>query len=183
MTTSLRHISCLLIGIMVVLSTAVYAQEAKSVALAKELTQLMDAKKMTAIAAKDGAELEAYAAAMYFTGSQLLVVGAKYAPAVLLDGKLLKREYQDAYIDLNSASKPGTKVFIEDAGADGLRLDHETNKGFDSIEQGAAKRTNFDDKWRKDQQMSDEAYQKAFADAEKTYCRLLTALIAEAKKQ
>jgi len=182
MTTSLRRISYLLIGIMVVLSSAAYAQEAKSVALAKELTQLMDAKKMTAIAAKDGTEQEAYAAAMYFTGSQLLVVGAKYAPAVLFDGKLLRREYQDAYIDLNSASKAGTKVFFEDAGADGLRLDHEANKGFDSVEQGG-KRTNFSDDWRKEQKLSDEAYQKLFQDADKLYCRLLTALIAEARKQ
>jgi hypothetical protein len=30
--------------------------------------------------------------------------------------------------------------------------------------------------------MSDADYQKAFADADKLYCRVLTALIAEARK-
>jgi hypothetical protein len=154
---------------------------AKSQALAKELSQLLDAKKLSAIAARDATEPEFYAAAMYFSGSQMLVVGAKYAPAVLLDGKLRNREYQDVYIDLNSAAKAGTKVFFEDSGADGLKPDHETNKGADSLEQ-AGKQTKFDDDWKKDQKLSDADYQKAFADADKLYCRLLTALIAEARK-
>jgi hypothetical protein len=183
MTTSLRLPANLLIGllVLVVTSSGAYAQEARSAALAKELSQVMDAKKLSAIAARDAAEPEFYAAAMYFSGSQLLVVGAKYSPAQLLDGKLMRREYQDAYIDLNSAAKPGTKMFIEDSGADGLKLDHENNKGADTIEQGG-KLTRFDDDWKKDQKVSDPDYQKAFADADKLYARLLTLLIAEAKK-
>jgi hypothetical protein len=183
MITNLRRNSYILIGLLVVMvmSSAAYAQDAKSVALAKELSQLMDAKKLSAIAARDAAEPEFYVAAMYFSGSQMLVVGAKYSPAVLLDGKLLKREYQDVYIDLNSAAKAGTKVFLEDSGADGLKSDHENNKAADSLEQDG-KQTRFDDDWKKDQKMSDADYQKAFADADKLYCRLLTALIAEARK-
>ena len=183
MTTSLRRTSCLLIGLLVMMamSSAAYAQDAKSVALAKELSQLMDAKKFSAVAAKDPAEPDFYAAAMYFSGSQLLVVGAKYAPAVLIDGKLLKREYQDVYIDLSSSAKAGTKVFVEDAGADGLKPDHENNKAPDSIEQGA-KLIRFAEDWKKEQKLSDADYQKMFADADKLYCRLLSALIAEAKK-
>ena len=183
MTTSLRRTSFFLIGLLVivVMSSPAYAQDAKSVALAKELSRLMDANKLSAIAARDATEPEFYVAAMYFSGSQMLVVGARYSPAVLIDGKLLKREYQDVYIDLNSAAKAGTKVFFEDAGADGLRPDHEANKGADSVEQGG-KQVRFDDDWKKDQKLSDADYQKAFADADKLYCRLLTALIAEAKK-
>jgi len=183
MTTNLRRTSCLLIGllVMVVMSSAAYAQDAKSVALVKELSQVLDAKKLAAIAARDAADPEFYVAAMYFSGSQLLVVGAKYSPAVLLDGKLLKRDYQDIYIDLNSAAKAGTKVFVEDAGADGLKPDHENNKGADSVEQGG-KQTKFDEDWKKEQKLSDADYQKAFADADKLFCRLLTALIAEARK-
>ena len=183
MTTSLRRTSFFLIGLLVivVMSSPAYAQDAKSVALAKELSRLMDANKLSAIAARDATEPEFYVAAMYFSGSQMLVVGARYSPAVLIDGKLLKREYQDVYIDLNSAAKAGTKVFMEDAGADGLRPDHETNKGADSLEQNG-KYTKFDDDWKKDQKISDADYQKAFADADKLYCRLLTALIVEARK-
>ena len=183
MTTSVRRTSSLLIGMltMVAMSSAAYAQEAKSAALAKELGQTLDAKKLSAIAARDASEPEFYVAAMYFSGSQLLVVGARYSPAVLLDGKLLRREYQDIYIDLNSAAKAGTKVFLEDAGADGFKPDHENNKAADSVEQGG-KHTRFDDDWKKEQKLSDADYQKLFADADKLYCRLLTALIVEARK-
>lgn len=185
MTTTLRRTSSLLLTgllVLVVSSSGAYAQDARSVALAKELGQLLDAQKLSAIAARDASEPEFYVAAMYFSGSQMLVVGAKYAPAVLIDGKLLKREYQDIYIDLNSAAKAGTKVFFEDAAADGMKADHESNKGADSVEQGG-KQVKFDDDWKKDQKMADADYQKAFADADKLYCRLLTALIAEARKQ
>jgi len=183
MTTRLRPTSCLLIGLMamLVMSSAAYAQEVKSVALAKELCQVLDAKKLSAVAARDASEPDSYVAAMYFSGSQLLVVGAKYAPAVLLDTKLNAREYQDIYIDLSSAAKAGTKVFVEDAGADGLKLDHENNKAADSIEQGG-KQSRFDDDWRKEQKMSDADFQKLFAETDRLYCRLLTALIAQAKK-
>jgi hypothetical protein len=183
MMTSLRYASSLLIGLLftVGMNSAAYAQDAKSAALAKELAQLMDAKKLSAMAARDAAEPEFYVAAMYFSGSQMLVVGAKYAPAQLLDGKLLKREYQDVYIDLSSAGKAGTKIFVEDSGADGFKTDHDTNKAADSIEQGG-KTSKFDDDWRKEQKVADADFKKLFDDADKSYCRLLTLLIAEAKK-
>ena len=118
---------------------------------------------------------------MYFSGSQLLVVGAKYEPAVLLNEKLAKKDYQEIYIDLNSAAKAGTRSFFEDIGADGLKPDHPEGKGFDSAEI-AGKRTTFDDGWRKDQKIADELWAKMYADADAAYCRLLQALIREAKK-
>jgi len=45
---------------------------------------------------------------------------------VILNGKLEKKDYQEIYIDLNSASVAATRVFIEDLGADGLKSDHPT---------------------------------------------------------
>ena len=153
----------------------------QSAVLAKELAGLLDAKKVTTLAAKDGPDPESYAAVMYFSGSQLLVVGAKYDPAVLLAEKLSRKEYQDIYIDLNSAAKAGTRVFFEDLGADGLKPDREEGKGFDSAEIGG-KRTTFDDQWRRDQKISEEQWAKVYADADKLYVRLLEALIKEAKK-
>ena len=90
MLTRPRGTTHLFIGLLmlVVMSTAAAAQEAKSAALAKELTALLDAAKLTAIAAKDSSDPEAFVAAMYFSGSQLLIVSAKYTPAVLLNQKL-----------------------------------------------------------------------------------------------
>jgi hypothetical protein len=55
------------------------------------------------------------------------------------------------------------------------------NEAFDSVERGG-KRTNFDDKWRKEQKLSDEAFAKLVADADALYARLLHALVAQAKK-
>jgi hypothetical protein len=186
MITHARRTTLAVLAVLVLTLAAgpALAQDAKagaSAALAKELAQVMDGKKLMTIAAKDGSDPEAFVAAMYFAGSQLLVVGAKYEPAVLLNEKLFRKEYQEIYIDLNSAAKAGTRVFIEDLGADGLKPDREEGKGFDSSEI-AGKRTTFDDQWRKDQRISEEQWAKTYADADKLYARLLQLLIREAKK-
>ena len=102
-------------------------------------------------------------------------------PAVLLNDKLAKKEYQEVYIDLNSASVASTRIFVEDLGADGLKADHPDGVAFDSIDRGG-KRSIFDADWKKDQKLSDEQYAKLFADADALYSRLLQALIAQAKK-
>jgi hypothetical protein len=172
------------LGVLVVVLMAgrAMAQPApQSAALAKELAAAMDARKLMTVAAKDTSAPQAFVAAMYFSGSQLLVVGAEYDPAVLLIEKLVKKEYQEIYIDLNSAAKAGTRVFIEDLGADGLEQDRDEGRGSDSIEQ-KGKRTIFDDQWRKDQKISEEAWAKTYADADKAYARLLQLLINEAKR-
>ena len=186
MITHSRRTTLALVGVLllVAMTGRAVAQDSKegvSAALAKELAQVMDAKKLMTIAAKDSADIEGFVAAMYFTGSQLLVVGAKYEPAVLLNDKLGRKEYQEIYIDLNSAAKSGTRMFIEDLGADGLKADREEGKGFDSVEM-AGKRTTFDDQWRKDQKISEEQWVKIHGDADKAYARLLQLLIKEAKK-
>ena len=45
-------------------------------ALATELAKLLDAKKLDSIAAQDG---DSYVGALYFAGTQLLVVGSALA--------------------------------------------------------------------------------------------------------
>jgi hypothetical protein len=166
---------------LVAMSTAAAAQEPKSAALAKDLTALLGGAKLTAIAAKDTTDPDAFVAAMYFPGSQLLIVSAKYSPAVLLNEKLAKKDYQEIYIDLNSASVASSRVFVEDLGADGLKAEHPEGSGFDSVDR-AGKRTIFDANWKKDQKLTDEQYAKLFADADALYSRLLQALINQAKK-
>jgi len=94
---------------------------------------------------------------------------------------LAKKDYQEIYIDLNSASVASTRVFVEDLGADGLKADHEEGTAFDSIDRGG-KRTVFDAAWRKDQKLTDEQYAKLFSDADALYSRLLQALINQAKR-
>ena len=183
MLTRPRGTTHLIIGllVLVVMSTAAAAQESKSAALAKELTTLLDGAKLTAIAAKDASDPDAFVAAMYFSGSQLLVVSAKYTPAVLMSQKLDKKDYQEIYIDLNSASVASSRVFIEDLGADGLKADREAGAAFDSVDRGG-KRTVFDNDWRKEQKLTEEQFAKLFGDADALYARLLQSLINQAKR-
>jgi hypothetical protein len=99
---------------------------------------------------------------------------------VLLDERIGKKEYRDVYIDLNSAGSPGTRVFVEDLGPDGLKPRREENQPFDSIEMGG-RRTTFDSEWRK-QQLSEPEYLKLFSAGDERYTQMLTALLAQLKK-
>jgi hypothetical protein len=156
------------------------AQESKSAALAKQLAAALDAGQLDSIAAKDPSSPDTFIAALYFKGLQLLVVSARYAAPSLLTDKLAQKNYRDVYIDLNSASMPESKIFIEDLGADGLKARHEENTPYDSYE-AAGKRTAFDGDWKK-QKISEQDYMKTFSTADDRYSQMLTALLAQAKK-
>jgi hypothetical protein len=158
----------------------VLAQESMSAPLAKQLAAALDAAKLDSIAARDPAAPGVYVAALYFRGFQLLAISARYSAPALLDARLEKREYRDIYIDLNSAAEPGSKVFIEDLGVDGLLAKREENRPFDSAET-TGKRTAFDGDWKK-QQLSEQEYLKIFSAADERYTQMLTALLAQLKK-
>ena len=95
------------------------------------------------------------------------MVSAKYSAPQLLDAKLGNKAYRDVYIDLNSASDPATKAFIEDMGANGLRVKRDGDDPFDTYEM-AGKRVAFDSDWKK-QKMSEQDYMKMFGDADQQY--------------
>jgi len=160
-------------------STAL-AQDAKSGPLAKQLAAALDGAKLDSIAAADPATPGTFVAALYFANMQLLVVSAKYTAPQLLAAKVDKKDYRDVYIDLNSASVPESKIFIEDLGADGLKAKREDNQPFDTFEQ-AGKRTVFDSDWKK-QKLTEQDYMKAFNSADDQYSKILTALLAQLKK-
>jgi hypothetical protein len=168
---------------MVILTGAAtsVAQTSTSAALAKELTALLDARQIDSIAARDPAAADQYVAALYFPNLQLLVVSAKYSAPQFLNDRLAKKEYRDVYIDLNSASVRGSKVFIEDLKGDGLLATREENQPFDMYE-ADGRRVSFDGDWKK-QNLAEDAYKKAFAEADAAYAKLLQALLVEAKKK
>ncbi len=166
--------------VVLTLAAAASAQESKSASLARQLAAALDAAKLDSIAAKDPSAPDLFVAALYFPGTQLLVVSAKYSVPQLLNERLTKREYRDVYLDLNGASVPDTKVFIEDPGADGLKARREENQAFDAVKMGG-KRTMFDGDWKK-QKLSEPEYLKAFSTADERYAEILAALLAQAKK-
>jgi len=156
------------------------AQDSKSAPLAKQLIAALEAAKLDSIAAKDPSAADVYIGALYIPGFQLLVVSGKYSAPILLDTRIYKKEYRDTYIDLSSSSPIETRLFIEDLGADGLRVKREDNQPFDSIEVGG-KRTMLDSDWKK-QKISEADYLKTFASGDERYTEMLTALLAQAKK-
>jgi hypothetical protein len=169
-----------LVALICVSSAVVSAQEPKSAPLAKQLAAALDAGKLDSIAAKDPSAPDAFVAALYFPGLQLLVISGKYSVPQLLTDRVGRKEYRDVYLDLNGASIADTKVFIEDPGADGIRAKREENQAFDQCEI-SGKRTMFNGDW-KAQKMSEQDYMKAYTAADDRYSQILAALLAQAKK-
>jgi hypothetical protein len=154
------------------------AQDSKSAPLAKQLAAALDAAKLDSIAAKDPEGADVFVAALYFPNMQLLVVAGKYSVPQLLATRLAAKEYRDVYLDLNGAAT--AKTFIEDPGADGLKVKRESNQPFDQAEI-AGKRVMFDGDW-KAQKLSEPDYTKAFSAADDRYAQILAALLAQLKK-
>ncbi len=170
----MTRVRSLTVVLLLLFAVPAAAQESKSAALVKQLTAALDAGKLDAIAAKDASAPDVYCAALYFPNAQLLVVSAKYSAPQLLDARIAKKEYRDTYIDLSSASVPASKVFVQDASADGLKA-----QGFDTYEEGG-KTMLFDGDWKK-QKMSEQDYQKAFSAADDRYAKILSMLLGQLK--
>lgn len=149
----------------------------KSAALARELVDLLTKQKRDSIAARDPIERDRFIAAMTYPG-QLMVITGRYTVPVLLDEKISFGKFMDVYIELNGAAVPASKMFIEDQFADGL-VANRKQMPFDSIVEGN-KIMLFDGDHRK-QKMSKDEYNKAFADADERYAKLLELLLAQAK--
>lgn len=160
------------------LALPVGAQD-RSAALAKELTGLLKQQKLDSVAARHPAAADQFVAALYFPG-QLLVVWARTSAPAVVNEKLIRREFRDVYIDLNSASIPESRVMISDGGADGLRATRETNQPFDT-QDANGKGIRFDGNWREDR-MSEQDYMKLYAQADQAYVTALEALLNELKK-
>lgn len=168
------------LAILALTSGLAVAQEPKSAPLAKELAEFLERDKTTTIATKDPGKPDAYIAVMYFPGSQLLVVSARYAVPMYLDQKLGKKEYMEVYIDLNSASVPDSKIFVSDLQANGLQAKPEEGQPYDTFESGGTT-FSFDRNWKK-KNLSEQDYMQQFTDADERYARLLSVVLAQLKK-
>ena len=166
--------------VLSLLSIPASAEDSKSTAAAKALVQALEASKLEAIATADPASPGVFIAALYIPGTQLLVVSAKYAAPPLLVDRINAKDYQAVYVDLQSASVRGSKVFIMDQGADGLVAKPSGDSAADSFDEGD-KSVAFDGDWKK-AKISEADYTKAFADADDRYAKMLAMLVAQAKK-
>jgi hypothetical protein len=165
-------------GVALSAAAATPPPDAATTALAKELTKLLDQQKIDAVAAR--LEGDTFVAALYLPGSELLAISAKYPAPALLNEKILGRRYKDVYTDLATASVIDSKIMIEDSSADGIRA-MPGKEAFDVLTHGADAPLHFDGRW-KDRKQTEQAYEKAFQDAESAYHRMLEVMIAELKR-
>jgi hypothetical protein len=147
--------------------------------LVKELTDLLTAQKLDAVAAR--LDNDTFAAALYIPDSELIAISAKYIAPAFLNEKILGRKYQDAYADLSATAATDSKMLIEDIKADGIRAQPGKGESSDVVTRGAGAAFQLDGKW-KDRKLAQEDYTKVFEDAETSYRKILEALIAELKK-
>ena len=155
------------------------APTSKSAPLANELVKLLDSMKLDAVAGSRGASNE-FVAAMYFPGSQLVVVNAKTTVPDRMKYLILQKSYKDLYVELNGAVDQASKTFISDLGANGLQFRREKNQPFDTVDV-TGKTTAFDGDWRK-AKLSEQEYTKIYLSHDEAYSQMLQALIETLKK-
>jgi hypothetical protein len=144
------------------------------------LAELLSSRKIEAIAARMPDSKEEFVGALTFPGQMMVVWARTTAPSVVNE-KLLKRDYREVYLDLNSASILETRHFVTDLGPDGLRSRPETKQGPADSHDIGNKSMRFDGNWREDK-MSENDYMKAFAEADAAYAKAIQALLDELKK-
>ncbi len=132
------------------------------------------------MAAADPNDDERFLAAMLIPGVQLLIVDAKYEVPVLLRERLLTGKYQEAYLDLSTATAVEDRLTIEDILADGLAFKPAKGVAAGDVVIRGGETVKFDGQWRK-QKIKEDAYKEAFAAAEDDYLRILALLVEQAR--
>jgi hypothetical protein len=179
MTRTIRRLSGIaLAAILFLAPAAASAQDSKSATSVIELVKIFDSMKLDSYAVK-GASPNEYVGALYFPGTQLLVVSAKFDTPWRADSLLGMKNYRDLYIELNSASLPNTKVFISDLSANGLRPRKDGNL-YDTVDVGG-KTYNFDGDWKK-AKITEDDYTKTFSTTDEQYSQMIQALLNGLKK-
>jgi hypothetical protein len=168
-----------LLTLAVCLPAPAGTQDLKSSDLARQLTQLLDSKKLDTVAMADAQNPGRFVAAMYFPGTQLLVVSAQYAAPALLTELLARKDFRGVYVELSSASVQSSRLFVRDAYANGLMAKPTGEQPPDSVET-AGKEATFDGAWKK-AKMTEADYLKAYSDADAAYIRALQSLITHLK--
>lgn len=161
------------------LTAPLWAQQnadSRSAGAAARLTALLDQRQLDAFAARDPERPGHVVAALYFPGTQLLVVSAPYPTAALLDQRLAASEYRDVYVDVQSAAGRDGQFFVMDMLADGLQRACERDQPFDSTSRNGGAHLSFDGNWRS-QQLTEKQYNTRFDEDDARYERMLAVLV------
>ncbi|MPY88029.1 MAG: hypothetical protein GEU99_08915 [Luteitalea sp.] len=164
-------------GLGILLAAPASAQPPKSATLALDLGKKMSAQELTYLVAPDSQAPDRFVGAFHLPEVELRVVAGQYTAPALLKEHLRKKEYQEAYIELSSASTLESRTFIDDIRADGLSAEPPKGMAGDTYYVGRTT-VAFNKDWRS-QEMTEDAYKEAFANAEAEYIRVLTILAGQ----
>jgi hypothetical protein len=165
------------VAVGIPVSVAAQAPASSSATATAELVKLLEERKLDAAAGRLGAD--EFVGAMYFPGSQLLVLSAKTSVPNRMVYHLLQKAYKDLYVELNGAVDRESRVFVSDLGADGLKFRHARGEVPDSVEAGSETMT-LNGEWRK-AKISEAEYAKRYQEHDEHYKRMVEALLVELK--
>ena len=98
--------------------------------------KLLNERKLDAAAGRLGKD--EFVGAMYFPGSQIVVLSAKTSVPDRMTYLLLQKSYKDLYVELNGSVDRQSRVFVSDLGANGLKFRREKNEPPDTVEAAGA---------------------------------------------
>jgi hypothetical protein len=124
------------------------APPSTSAALATELVALLEARSLDSMAAPDPAHEGRYVAVLVYPKVQILAIGGNYSVPQLMNERLLRKEYRDAYVELNRAADGDGRFFVQDLAADGLHALPEPGGSPDVVYRDAATSTIFTGDWK-----------------------------------
>jgi len=164
------------------LTAAVRSQESQSSLKATVVAKLLDTLKLDAVAAIEDQQTGRFAAALYYPGTQLLVVSAVHPQPDVAAQRLAERKYRDVYLDLQGSATRKGRLFVLDLEADGLKRTREGGAAFDQTYIDGANQISYDGDW-KTQKMTPAQYDERFQRDDKRYAEILAALEHELTRQ
>lgn len=143
-----------------------------------ELVKLLTERKLDSAAGRLGKD--EFVGAMYFPGSQIVVLSAKTSVPDRMTYLLLQKSYKDLYVELNGAVDRQSRVFVSDLGANGLKFRREKNEAPDTVEAAGGVMT-LDGEWRK-AKISEAEYTKQYQAHDQRYRLMVEAMITALKE-
>lgn len=150
-------------------------QESQSADAAATLTRLLHERKLEAAAARDPGQTDGFIAALFFQGSQLLVISSVHPVPAVLEQRLAQQEYREAYTDLHGSGVREGRVFVTDLQANGLRRTRDAGEPFDIVYSNGVDHVSYDGDW-KGQKLTESQYNDRFRKDDAEYSRMLNVL-------
>jgi len=155
------------------------AQTFLSADAARDLVYALDGSGLNAIAAADPGEPGRFVAALYIPRSQLLVVSARHPSVEGVAYRISMHQYREVYLDLQGSPTPEGKVFVQDAGADGILSALPGSGDVDVLYEDGVRQTLFNGDIEA-QHFTPAEYNAKLATADARYARLLKLLTSAA---